>query len=436
LQSEITKPAPIQFLFNQIQKKTKQNQQTTNGSHTYTHRERYARIYTNQYLPVENKPKSKQNITKKRIIVLLIISQESTIQQYPEQSKRHTSFRFSFTIIMSSISRELVLGGEFNSNGKQRQAFMRLNQHMLTLCLGTHFMLSTKALMKLAWVLTHSSYFPSEYRMTPDSVFCAISKGAAQLAGAFAQTGIRQSISIQENENLVALFKASVAQVQAKPQTASLKMVWGSVLGLTSIDPATHVSAAIGGLDDRVKHLIQLAVRGNSVRMLMFKLMRYEEGIRFLQEIGLLGTNYPLENGRDGLVRMLNCQSGVQNVTYIFVPLTSAKRQAVLANNNANDAVALSQFRHTFPDLPSLIRNSPVAHGWRIPTVWGRATRSSNSPIAILKSWWLLMLCVKRRFNDRVSARVNDVLREVCAEWLCYPNQQVNYICALNRLCV
>jgi hypothetical protein len=271
--------------------------------------------------------------------------------------------------------------------------------------------------------------------MTPESVFCEMSMGAGQLAGVFAQTNIRQSISIHENENVAALFKARVTRVQTKPSPALLDVVWGSVLGLTSINPATHLSAAIGlCMDDRVKHLVQLAVQGNSVRMLIFRLISYNEGIRFLQDIGLLNKNYPLKNGMDSLVRTFACNNGMGSVVYILVPLTPAKRQAVLAKDNANDtAVTLPHYRYTFHDLPTLIRKSPVAHGWHIPTVWGRAMRS-NTPFAILKSWWLLMLCVKRRFHYKVAARVNDVLREVCGEWLCHSNQQVNYRCALTHM--
>jgi hypothetical protein len=41
------------------------------------------------------------------------------------------------------------------------------------------------------------------------------------------------------------------------------------------------------------------------------------------------------------------------------------------------------------------------------------------------KSSWQLLLCVKRKFTDRVAARVGDVLREVCAEWTRYQSQEV-----------
>jgi hypothetical protein len=37
-----------------------------------------------------------------------------------------------------------------------------------------------------------------------------------------------------------------------------------------------------------------------------------------------------------------------------------------------------------------------------------------------VKSSWMLLLCVKRRFTPRIAARVGDVLREVCSEWTRY----------------
>ena len=41
------------------------------------------------------------------------------------------------------------------------------------------------------------------------------------------------------------------------------------------------------------------------------------------------------------------------------------------------------------------------------------------------ESSWQLLLCVKRRFTDRVAARVGDVLREVCSEWTRYLTLEV-----------
>jgi hypothetical protein len=42
-----------------------------------------------------------------------------------------------------------------------------------------------------------------------------------------------------------------------------------------------------------------------------------------------------------------------------------------------------------------------------------------------LKSSWLMLLCVKRRFTPRVAARVGDVLRDICSEWTCYQSREV-----------
>jgi hypothetical protein len=43
-----------------------------------------------------------------------------------------------------------------------------------------------------------------------------------------------------------------------------------------------------------------------------------------------------------------------------------------------------------------------------------------------VKSSWMLLLCVKRRFTPRVAARVGDVLREVCSEWTRYQSKEVD----------
>ena len=37
-----------------------------------------------------------------------------------------------------------------------------------------------------------------------------------------------------------------------------------------------------------------------------------------------------------------------------------------------------------------------------------------------LESSWMLLLCVKHFCTSQVAARVGDVLREVCSEWICY----------------
>jgi hypothetical protein len=42
-----------------------------------------------------------------------------------------------------------------------------------------------------------------------------------------------------------------------------------------------------------------------------------------------------------------------------------------------------------------------------------------------LKSSWMLLLCVKRKFTPRVAARVGDVLRDVCAERTGYQSREV-----------
>jgi fructose-1,6-bisphosphatase len=37
---------------------------------------------------------------------------------------------------------------------------------------------------------------------------------------------------------------------------------------------------------------------------------------------------------------------------------------------------------------------------------------------------WQLLLSVKRMFTDRVTARVGDVLREICSEWTRYQTRE------------
>jgi hypothetical protein len=59
------------------------------------------------------------------------------------------------------------------------------------------------------------------------------------------------------------------------------------------------------------------------------------------------------------------------------------------------------------------IRNSPGVHGWNISEVWGRKTRSSNNPIAIIKFWWQLMLFVRE-----ASLQGSRICKsERCAPW-------------------